>query len=137
MITRLLVTSAVLMGALTFLSAADAQAGPRIRVGVGVTIPIGHRPYHHPVRRVHTREVVEYVGGYYETRTREVHVHGAHLGYDRHGHVIHGPDRVEIREYQVWVPRRRIVRRVRGRYRGHRGHHRGGYATVGGSVRVR
>lgn len=147
MTARLLLPLLLIAGAATFVFAAeDAHAHPvtstahpsgvllhpRVRVGVGVTVPVG--PRHH-VRRRHYREVVEYVGGYYETRTKEVRVPGEQIGWDMRGKPMFGPDRVEIREYKVWVPRRRVVRTVRV----HRRHYARprGYVTVGGSVRVR
>ena len=157
--TRLFVPAFLIAGAFALIaSAEDAAAaplapsvgktavafGPRVHVGVGVTVPVGHR---HVVRRRPVyREVVEYVGGYYETRTEEVVVPGRRIGYDRFGHPIYSGDRIELREVKVWIPRRRIVRQVRVR-RGHAYRHGyrhahvhaqpRGYVTVGGSVRVR
>ena len=113
--------------------------GPRVHVGVGVTVPVGHRHvrYHHH-RPVRYRQVVEVVGGYYETRTKEVRVPGDQIGWDMRGRPIFGPERVEVREYRVWVPRREIVRRVPIRRVRHAHYVRPrGYVTVGGSVRVR
>ncbi len=146
MITRLLLSAALVAGAAFAVGTDEAQAspstramtqtglqfGPRIHIGVGVTVPFGHRH----VRRSHVHEVVEYVGGYYETRTRSVRVPGAQIGWDLHGHALYGPDRIERREYQVWVPRRRVVRHVRHRTRGY--YRRPvGRISVGGRVRVR
>ncbi|MDF1700032.1 MAG: hypothetical protein P1V36_02580 [Planctomycetota bacterium] len=156
--TRFLLPALLLMGAFVFVvTAEDASAssfspaagrtglafGPRVHVGVGVSAPIGpgygHRGVHahHGHRhRPAYREVVEYVGGYYETRTKRVRVHGEQIGWDLHGHALYGPERVEVREYQVWVPRRRVVRRVRSR-RAYYSPRVRGRVSVGGSVRVR
>lgn len=155
MTTRIFVPLLLLAGAVALIATAeDARAaplapavgktavafGPRVHVGVGVTVPIGRRAHrhHHRHEHVHYREVVEYVGGFYETRTREVRVPGEHIGWDLHGHPMYGPERVEVREYRVWVPRRRIVRRVPVRHRrAYRVVRPRGYVSVGGSVRVR
>ena len=152
MTARLLLPVLLIAGAAAFVfSAEDAHAHPvtatsshggvflhpRVHVGVGVTVPVRPRRVY---RRHHYREVVEYVGGYYETRTKEVRVPGEQIGWDMHGKPMFGPDRVEVREYKVWVPRRRIVRQVRVETRRvHRRHYARprGYVTVGGGVRVR
>ena len=146
MITRILLSAALVAGGLLAVGSNEAQAapatravtqtglqfGPRIHVGVGVTVPFGQRR----VRRSHTHEVVEYVGGFYETRTRSVRVSGEQIGWDLHGHALYGPERIERRQYQVWVPERRVVRHVRHRTR--RYHRRPvGRISVGGRVRVR
>jgi len=108
-----------LAAALLFVSVDDAQAhgrrpgphGRRIRggggvfVSGGVAIPIRTRRGYH-------REVVEHVGGYYETRTRKVEVPGRQIGWNMRHEPIYAGTRVEIETYEVWVPRRRIVRRV-------------------------
>ena len=74
-------------------------------VGANVAIPIRQR-------RGHYREVVEYVGGFHETRTREVEVPGRQIGWDMKGKPIFAGNRIEIETYEVWVPRERVVRRV-------------------------
>ena len=74
-------------------------------VGADVAIPVRSRGGYY-------REVVEYVGGYNETRTREVEVPGRQIGWDMDGNPIHAGSRIEIQTYEVWIPRRRVVRRV-------------------------
>lgn len=153
--TRILLPVLLLAGAFAFVATAeDARAstfspatgktavalGPRVHVGVGVTVPVGTRHVHRRgYRRVAYREVVEVVGGYYETRTKEVRVPGEQIGWDMRGRPIFGPERVEVREYRVWVPRREVIRRVPVRRHVHHVRHvrPRGYVTVGGSVRVR
>lgn len=164
MTTRLLVPVLLLAGAVALVATAeDASAspltaghtdlvfGPRVHVGVGVTVPVGHgRVYGHGhghrhvhvhrrgYRRVAYREVVEIIPGYYETRTKKVRVHGEQIGWDLRGDPLYGPERIEIREYQVWVPAQRVVRRVPVRRYSRVVHARPrGFVTVGGSVRVR
>ena len=159
--TRSLLPVLLLAGALGIVATAeDASAstltpavgktavafGPRVHVGVGVTVPVGHgRAYGHGHRGVHVhprvryREVVEVIPGYYETRTKRVRVHGEQIGWDLHGNPLYGPERIEVREYQVWIPAQRVVRRVpirRGHVHVRRAQPRA-FVTVGGTVRVR
>lgn len=153
--SRYLIPALLVAGAVAFVATAeDAGAstlspatgktavafGPRVHVGVGVTVPVGKRYVHRRgYRRVAYREVVEVVGGYYETRTKEVRVPGRQIGWDMRGRPIYGPERVEIQEYRVWVPRREVIRRVPVRRVVRHVHpvRPRGYVTVGGSVRVR
>jgi hypothetical protein len=102
--------------------------GPRIFVGGGVRFPLGARH-----SGGYYREVVSYTGGYYETRTRRVHVPGRQIGYDFRGEPIFSAGRTELETYQVWVPRRRIVQRVWVPHR----HRAVGHVTVGGRFRIR
>lgn len=141
MLTRKLIPAFLLAGALLVLAADDARAdpfghassrtglafGPPVHVGIGVNFPIGQRRHRH-----HVEEVVEYEGGYYETQTREVRVAGEQIGWDMRGRPLFGPERIEVQEYRVWIPRRAVVRRVV-----HHHHPRPrGYVTVGGRVRI-
>ena len=117
---RTIVLPAALLAALFAVDFQEAEAHGR-RLG-----PHGRRLHHHrggvvvganvaiPVRKRggYYREVVEYVGGFYETRTREVEVPGRQIGWDMKGKPIFAGSRIEVETYEVWVPRRRIVRRV-------------------------
>lgn len=123
MTTRILFLPVALIAALLFLSVEDAQAhgrahgrrlGPHGRrihrssgvfVGGSVAVPIRSR-------RGYYREVVEFVGGHNETRTREVEVPGRQIGWNMKHEPIYAGSRIEIETYEVWVPRRRVVRRV-------------------------
>ncbi|MDJ0520892.1 MAG: hypothetical protein QNJ90_02340 [Planctomycetota bacterium] len=144
---RLLWIPVALLAAVAFVATEDAQAsplkaiqryvpegtqlGPRVYVGGRIGVPItSHRHRHGYYRRV-----VEYTGGYYVTRTREVVVRGDQIGWDFAGKPLYGPDRVEVQTYKEWVPRRRIVKRVWVPRRTRVHHH--GYITVGGRVRIR
>jgi hypothetical protein len=93
-------------------------------VGTNVAIPVRHRGGYY-------REVVEVVGGYYETRTREVEVPGRRIGHDRYGRPIFAGTRIEIETYEVWVPRREIVRQIWVPAR------RVGTVTIGATYRFR
>lgn len=151
---RILLLPATLLAALAFVAPPEAQASPHGRrhgralhqghgrhlhhghgrrlharrggafVGGAVTIPIRQRGGYY-------REVVEVVGGYYETRAREVEVPGRQIGFDRHGHPIYAGSRVVLEHYEVWVPRRRIVRQVWVPARPV------GVVTIGARVRIR
>ena len=139
---RLLLIPAALLAALALAPVERAEASPhgaravastglhfghhrrRVHVGARVGFPIGRRGGYY-------REVVEYVGGYHETRHRDVEVHGKQIGWDFEGKPLYAGSRIEHQDYQVWVPRRRIVRRVWVPRRAR------GYVTVGGRVRVR
>jgi len=154
---RILLIPAALIAALAFADTPAAEAsphgisgrtgiafGPRVVVGGSVGFPVGHRGHGHRVRghrhaRGHYREFVSYVGGYHETRTREVEVPGRQIGYDFKGRPLYAGSRIEIETYRVWIPRRRVVKRVwvphRHRYVGHRRGGRG-YVAVGGRVRL-
>jgi hypothetical protein len=152
MSSRYLLIPLALLAALAVAPTEQAQASPRgsrvvVRPGAHAAVHT-HRGYRHARRRGgvvvgarvgipfgrrggYYREVVEVVGGYHETRTREVEVHGEQIGWDLEGKPLFGSARVEQQAYRVWVPERRIVRRVWVPRR------RRGYVTVGGGVRVR
>ena len=148
MTARLLWIPVALLAALAFVATDSAQAspfkalkraahegthlgGPRIYVGGRIGIPITSRRH----SGGYYREVVEYEGGYYVNRSREVEVPGAQIGWDFAGKPIYGPARVEVQTYREWIPRRRIVKRVwvprrtRVRTRGH--------ISIGGRWRIR
>jgi hypothetical protein len=100
------------------------HAGPHIFVRGGLRLPIGRTGGY-------WREVVETTGGYYQTRTEQVQVPGQQIGWDLHGNPLYGPPHLEVRTYQVWVPRRQFVRRVWVPARAI------GHITIGGRVRLR
>ena len=145
--TRLLWIPVALLAAVAFVATEDAQAsplkavqrvahegtqlGPRIYVGGRIGVPITS----HRHRGGYWREVVEYTGGYYVTRTREVEVPGAQIGWDFAGKPIYGPSRIEIQTYKEWIPRQRIVKRVWVPRRTYVRHH--GHIAIGGRWRIR
>ena len=138
MIARIVLIPVVLLAALAFTAPEASAHGGRLSrnhgrrlhshggvfVGGRVAIPVGQRGGY-------WREVVDYTGGHYKTRTREVEVPGRQIGYDFEGRPLYAGSRVETRTYQVWIPRRRIVRRVWVPRRAV------GVVTIGGRVRVR
>ena len=144
---RLLWIPVALLAAVAFVATEDAQAaplqalqraahesthfGPRIFVGGQVGIPITSQRQ----SGGYYREVVEYTGGYYVTRERQVQVPGAQIGWDFAGRPIYGPARIEIQTYEEWVPRERIVKRVWIPYRETVRTH--GVITIGGRWRLR
>ena len=145
--TRLLWIPVAVLAAVAFVDTEEAQAspfnaiqrahhegthlGPRIYVGGRIGVPITS----HRHRRGYYREIVEYTGGYYVTRTREVEVPGEQIGWDFAGKPIYGASRIEVRTYKEWVPRRRIVKRVWVPHRTRVRHH--GHISVGGVWRIR
>ena len=103
--------------------------GGKWKIGVGVTVPIGHR---------RARRVRHVESGYwktvYETRVKKVWHAPELIGYDSHGHPVYSKghyDYVEVRvPVRVWVS---TVRRVYHRdYWGPRGH-----IHVGGVWRIK
>ncbi len=145
---RYLLIPAALIAALAFADTPDAEAhpfghgartgvafGPRTYIGGRVTFPIGHRRT--VVRRGgHWERVVSYEPGYYETRTREVEVPGELIGYTRRGRPIHSEPRIVLERYKVWIPGRRIVKRVWVPHRHRVVRRPRGFISVGGRVRI-
>jgi len=144
---RLLWIPVALLAAVAFVATEDAQAapfkavrraaqegtqlGPRIFVGGRIGLPI--TSHHHSGG--YWREVVEYTGGYYVTRERQVTVPGEQIGWDFAGKPIYSAPRVEVQTYEEWVPRQRIVKRVWVPYR--ETVHTHGVITIGGRLRLR
>jgi hypothetical protein len=147
--SRFLILPAAVLAAAAFVAVPDAEAGPagakigvafhgphiQVRGRVGVPIGRGGRVHHGG----HYRDMVTWVGGHYETRTRHVRVPGRQIGWDAHGRPVYSGSRLEVQTYQVWVPRRRVVQRVWVPARG--GHVHGprvrGGISIGGGIRVR
>jgi len=137
---RILLLPLAVLAALALAAPEDAFAHGR-RLGYGHGRRLGpHRGgvvvggnFRIPIRQRggHYREVVQYTGGFHETRTREVEVPGRQIGWDFRGEPIYAGSRIEVQTYQVWIPRRRIVRRVWVPARSV------GAVTIGGRIRVR
>jgi len=99
--------------------------GPRIRIGGGISFPIGRRSRVRTVQSGYWRTV-------YETRVDKVWQSPEHIGFDAHGQPVYSRGHYEYVEVQVpvrvWVPY------VTTRYVRHRP---AGYISVGGSIRLR
>ncbi len=156
---RLLWIPVALLAAGAFVATDDAEAsplkaiqraaqdgttfGPRISIGARIGVPISHRRHRHHAHRSggYYREEVSFAGGYHVNRTREVEVPGRQIGYDFEGQAIYAASTVQLQTYRVWIPRKRIVRRVwvPTRVVHHRRSHRRshGHISIGGRFRIR